>query len=120
MSEKIERETKDFIFNVGERVAIIQMMPQKEDYETLKMWKWLNENLWFKQEQHKEINLRIITDDDGKQFYHWDDHVSIPDIAIELDVPTQNLLAVSLEKLNKDHLMGKEHFDLYEKFCIGK
>ncbi len=119
MSEKIERKTKEFTFNVGERVAIIQMMPQREDYVTLKMWKWLNENLWFKQEQHKEINLRIISGDNGKQFYHWDDHVSIPDIAIELDIPTQNLIAVSLEKLNKDHMLGKEHFELYKKFCIG-
>jgi hypothetical protein len=119
MGEDVKREKKVFALSVQDRVAIIMMFPKTGSYETLKMVKWLNENLWFKQDEHKKLNLRQVQDDAGLPFFVWDDN-DIPDMDIELDEPTQCLIATWLEQKDKDKMLGKEHFELYEKFCIGK
>ena len=118
MGDKKERETKEFTLTTSDRVAIWQMFPQAGSYETLKMCKWINENTWFKSDERKTLNLRIVKDDSGKPFYIWDDN-EIPDIVIELNAVQQNMIASWLEEKDKKQLLGKEHFELYEKFCIG-
>jgi hypothetical protein len=118
MEEKIEREEKEFTLDIADRVALMNMFPMKGDYKMLKTVKWISENLWFADKDRKKLNLRQVQDGDNPPYFIWDEN-AIPSITVKISVDSQDEIAKRLKELNEENQMGKEHFELYEKFCIG-
>jgi hypothetical protein len=118
MEEKIEREEKEFTLDIADRVALMNMFPMKGDYKMLKTVKWVSENLWFADKDRKKLNLRQVQDGDNPPYFIWDE-TAISNITMKISIDSQDEIAKRLKELNEENQMGKEHFELYEKFCIG-
>jgi hypothetical protein len=118
MGEKIEREEKEFTLDIASRVALMNMWPTKGDFNMLKANKWVAENLFFLDKDREKLNMRQVQDNDGPPYFIWDEN-AIPDITIPISIEIQDEIAKRLRVLNKEEQLGKEHFDLYEQFCMG-
>jgi hypothetical protein len=114
-----ELAPKTYSMSVGDRVVILHMLPQKASYEVMKASKGISELLWFNVEERKQLNLRQVKDDNGFPFFMWDEN-NIGNIDVELDGLQQELIGGWLKALDREDQIGKEHFELYEKFFIGK
>jgi len=122
MEKEGDRECREYVLTIEDRIALIHLInsnSRKTNYKTLSACKWLHEKIWFKDNEHKKLNLRQVQDDKEVPYYIWDDN-DIPDIKLEIDVPVQQVIADWLHSLDSNNEMGKEHLGLYEKFCLGE
>ena len=117
--KKIERAEKDFVLDIADRVALMNMFPMKGNYKLLKTMKWIHEHVWFRDEDREKLNLRQVQDGDNPPYFIWDEN-AIPEMTLSIGVEAQEVIATILRQMDKEERMGKEHFELYEQFCIGK
>jgi len=98
--------------SIIERMVLLQLLPEKGDYTTLKIVRTKREELSFSEEELKGHNFRV--EDDR---HKWDGESSIE---VEFGGRVRKLVIEALEKLNDDEEMEDPHISLYEKFGLAE
>lgn len=99
---------------IGERLTLLDILPQEGDYTTLKIIRELRETLSFNEEEHKAYNFR---QEDSKILWE-NDKGETRDISI--GEKATDIITDAFKKLNKNKKLRNEHLKLYEQFVDGK
>ena len=102
------------ILDVHERLALLNMLPNKGGYEELKTIRRTREMLSFDEEEMKTINLRS----EGAAV-HWDTgkaNLVVKDVPI--DEWTTNLFRKKLSEMEKNGELTEQTMSAFEKFVI--
>lgn len=110
-------EEKEYALSVADRVALIQLLPTRGNYETLKASREIGESLIFNMEERKKLNMVVLKPEGGEPKYKWDDN-DIPDKIVKFNTVQQRVIITVLQELDKNGLLGNEHFSPYEKFVM--
>ncbi len=96
--------------SVGERLALLDVLPKEGDYTTLKLLRKLREALSFSEGEHKSLKFEKEGDT-----VRWQEQGDIPkDIVI--GEKTTDIIVDALKKRNRDKTLSDAHFTLYERF----
>jgi hypothetical protein len=111
-------EEKEYALSVQDRVALIQLLPSRGNFETLNASQNIGNLLIFNMEDRKKLNMIVLKPEDGSQpIYKWDDN-DIPDKTVSLNAIEQRVVINILQDLDKNGRLGHEHFELYKKFVL--
>lgn len=101
------------VLNIPERIALFGILPEKENFVTLKVIKELRSNLLLSEEDLKEGGITLS--EDGQQIF-WKK-------MIEKDVPigekATDVVITALKKLDSEKALEDRHMALWEKFVGG-
>jgi len=101
------------VLNIPERIVLFGILPEKENFVTMKIIKDLRSNLLLSEEDIKEGE--IILSEDG-QMITWKKMV-------EKDVPigekATDVVITALKKLDSEKALEERHMPLWEKFIGG-
>ena len=101
------------VLNIPERIVLFGILPEKENFVTMKIIKDLRSNLLLSEEDIKEGE--IILSEDG-QMITWKKMV-------EKDVPigekATDVVITALKKLDSEKVLEERHMSLWEKFIGG-
>ncbi len=96
--------------SVGERLALLDVLPKEGDYTTLKVLRKLRESLSFSEEEHKSLKFEKEGD-----IIKWCESGDIPkDIVI--GEKATDIIVEALKKLNRERKLNEAHFVIYGKF----
>ena len=99
---------------VPERINLINLLPTKGDFLTLRIIFEAKDALDFDEVERKRIELTP----DGSGRVSWN-----PSAASEVDVvlarPAIDVIVIELNKLNEAKQLTVDQFSLYEKFVLG-
>jgi len=94
---------------VHERLIVPTLLPDKEDFLTLRILRKLKEDLSFTEEEHKKFKIKV----EGQQIF-WDPKSPAKDIEFG-DIATK-LITEKLKSMNEKKELTNDHISLYEKF----
>ncbi len=101
------------LLNIPERIALFGILPEKENFVTLKIVKELRSNLLLSEEDIKEAGIELS--EDGQQMT-WKK-------MIEKDIPigekATEVVVAALKKLDSEKALEDRHMALWEKFIGG-
>jgi len=101
------------LLSIPERIVLFGILPEKENFVTMKLIKDLRSNLTLSEEDIKEGE--ITTSEDGNQIL-WKKH-------IERDIPigekATDIIVEALKKLDSEKALEDRHMALWEKFIGG-
>ena len=104
------------ILDVHERLALIALLPNEEDYKAMKTMRRAREMLSFTPEEMKTLNMK---NDPATQRVTWDtDKVSEVVKDCPVDEYTTNLFRDELAQLNDKHQLTEQTMSVYEKFVV--
>jgi len=96
--------------NTGERLALLDALPNEGNFTTLKILRKLRESLSFSEQEHKDLNFVV---EDNR--VAWDETKDKPkDIVI--GEKANDIIVESLKRLNANNKLTDSHFEIYEKF----
>lgn len=104
-------------FSVSDRIVLSGLLPKRGTYATVRFSKWFRDQLFFKEDEAKAINLRRLSNEPTSPWI-WDDN-DLPDKEIKLSASEQAYIAALLNQLDKDGGISYDSIGLYEKFCMG-
>ena len=96
---------------VHERLIVPALLPDKEDFLTLRILRKLREELSFTEEEHKKFKIKV----DGTQVY-WDKKADDDPKDIEFGDIATKLIVEKLKSMNEKKELTADHISLYEKF----
>jgi hypothetical protein len=107
---------------ISERSNIFSLLPQKEDFTTLKLLRVAREALSFTNEEKVSLKVEVKDLGDGTVMTYWDEKVAeeIGELEIPLEQVVTIIITEALEKLNRDKNLEERYFTLYEKFVVNK
>jgi hypothetical protein len=101
--------------NVGERLSLLSILPEKANFAELKIVREVRESLSLTELEHDKQNFR--TGDEDKQenpaLWYWDDNKVFYDI--EFGARALDIAAEALKALDKAGEISNNTFSLYEK-----
>jgi len=101
------------VLNIPERITLFGILPEREDFVTMKIIKDLRSNLLLSEEDLKEGDITLS--EDGQQMF-WKKMV-------EKDVPigekATDVVITALKKLDSEKALEERHMPLWEKFIGG-
>ena len=95
---------------VLERLVLSNVLPKEGNFTNLKLVRQLREALSFDELENKKLGF-VQEGDQVK----WNESAKLVK-SFEIGEKMMDLIAETLEKLNKDEKLRDEHFSLYEKF----
>lgn len=98
--------------SILERMVLLQLLPDKGEYTTLKIVRVKREEMSFSEKELAEHNFRV--EDDR---HKWDGDSTIE---VEFAGRVRKLVIEALEKLNDDKELEDSHISLYEKFGLAE
>ena len=111
--------------NLMDRLVVINLLPEENNYATLKLIRDLKSNLGITDDEFKEFNLKqggeTFVDDAGNEIVvpegqmMWNAVAGVPK-DFEIRRKARKLIVGELEKLDKDGKLTSNHFNVYEKF----
>lgn len=107
-------------FTIGERIALLSILPAEGNIVTLRVIKELRTELGFTEDEIKKCRISNHMQPDGKAYVTWDSDFSktVKDVTIG-DV-AKGIIVESLKILEEQKKLRLELFDLYEKFVESK
>ncbi len=96
--------------NVSERINLLNILPQENDFVTLKIIRKLKDELSFSEE---EIKLLNITSNEGRIKWRVDKSF---EKEIEIGEKLTDIIVLELKKLNDSKKLHVTYMSLYEKF----
>jgi len=93
----------------AERLILLQLLPEKGNFLTLKLTRVLQEELSFSEEEHKE--LKFVQD--GEQV-RWSENGKTKDCNIGETM--ENTIKEKFKELDEKEELMPQYFTLYEKF----
>jgi len=100
--------------NVGERLILLQVLPQEGNFLTLKIIRDLTEVVGLNEKEFKEFGIKEA----GGQV-SWNQK-GIEEREIEIGEKATDIIVEALKKLNETNKLGQRHLSLYEKFIEKK
>lgn len=100
---------------VGERFAILGVLPESGDFLTLKVMRRLRESLSFEEEEMKHYGFEEKDDR-----LYWDEDKAGETKDFEFTEKQTELIVTALKKLDSQKKLTEEHFSVYEKFVQDK
>jgi len=101
------------VLNIPERIALFGILPEKENFVTLRIVRDLRSNLLLSEEDIKEGE--IIISEDG-QMITWKK-------MLEKDIPigekATEVIVAALQKLDSEKALEERYLSLWEKFIGG-
>ena len=108
-----KKPTKNIVrLNIGERFALLGILPEKGDFTKLKIVRELREKLSFTEAEHKEYGISQVADNKVK----WNPKKAGKDKGFEFGGLATALFVEALKKLDEKKELKLEHFSVYEKF----
>ena len=103
------------LLSVKERLLLLNVLPDKGDYTSIKIIRKLREDLSFSEKEHKEFNIKM--EENGLVL--WDDKAEKPK-----DVPIGekaiDIIKGSLRKVNAEQQITEDLIPVYEKFVLDE
>ena len=100
--------------NIFERLSLLQILPQKGDFMTLKIVTNLQQVLSPSEEEFKEFGLKEVQ---GR--YEWNNKGQEPK-EIEIGDKAKKIVAEELKKLSDSEELNMNLFSVYNKFIEDK
>jgi hypothetical protein len=100
---------------VGERFAILGVLPESGDFLTLKVMRLLRESLSFDEEEMAHYGFEERDDR-----LYWDDDKAEETRDFEFGDRQNELIVTALKKLDSSKQLTDEHFSIFEKFVQEK
>jgi len=104
---------KSIPLNLGERFALLGILPAEGNFATLKLVRGLREKLSLTEEEFKTHNVQQLGDQ-----IRWSDPDKMKEI--EFGEFAEDLIVKRLKELDKAGKLEDRHFTVYEKFVEGK
>jgi hypothetical protein len=98
--------------DVGERIRLLGILPEKGNLLTLKIVRELRDDLSFSEKDHKDMGLKVTQDR-----ITWDDKAKKKDV--KFGDQAKELVEKVLRELNEKDELTLPDLDLWEKF-IGE
>lgn len=108
------RELKKVSLDVGERFAVLQLLPEKAGFTNMKLIRDLRDALILTPEEEEAVGFV----QNGDQLKWEADKVEENVADIPFDPKTFVMVMVALEKLDKEEALESRHTTLYEKFVL--
>ncbi len=99
---------------VFDRLILLNILPREGDFTTLKIIRKLREDLSFTEEEHKQLQFKML--DGGR--VEWKQDGDIPK-EIPIGEKANDVIVGVLKKLNADKKLMDQHYSVYERF-IGE
>ena len=107
------------ILEVHERLALLQLLPNKGEYAALKTIRRAKEMLTFTPEEQKTLEMTSTNSAAGVPQVNWNPS-KINEVVQDcpIDEYTTNLFRDALAELNKKGELTEQTMSLYEKFVV--
>ena len=97
---------------MGERFAVLSLLPEKENFATLTIMRELGESLSPTEDEHKTYGIVV----EGNQV-HWSPKMAAIEKDINIGNKAHSIIREALEKLDKEKKLEDKHYTVFEKFC---
>lgn len=107
---------------VEDRILIYGLIPQESDYETLRDFKKLEDELKFNEDETRRFDISQVKDEaSGLAHVTFNKEVTEGHLK-DINFPARANAAVveKLHKLSNDKKLTYQYLPLYEKFCVGE
>jgi len=105
---------------VGERFALLGILPNEGNFATLKVVRKLREDLSLTEEEIKHFDVKQIPTSSGNVSLTWNSEKATEEKDFEFGEFSVELIKAKLKKLEEDKKLTNEHFSIYEKFVEDK
>ena len=99
------------ILNIPERIALFGILPEKENFVTMKIVKDLRSNLLLSEEDIKEAEVTL----EGEQMF-WKKMIEKD---VQIGEKATDIIVTALKKLDSEKALEDRHMALWEKFIGG-
>ena len=101
---------------VGERFALLGILPSEGNFASLKVVRKLRENLSLTEEEIKHFGVKQIPSSGGQSQLTWKPEHAAEEKEFEFGEFAEDMIKAKLKKLEEDKKLTNEHFSIYEKF----
>ncbi|MBA7680442.1 hypothetical protein ES703_88758 [subsurface metagenome] len=109
-------EAKTMKLNIGERFALLGVLPQQGNAITLRIIRELQSRLSFTEEELKHYNIQNHTNPDGSARVTWNPELSEEETDIPIGEAATGVIKGELTRLNAQNQLHVTMLPLYEKF----
>ncbi len=102
--------------NIGERFALLGVLPQQGNAITLRIIRELQTRLSFTEEEIKHYNVQNHTNPDGSAMVTWNPELSKEETDIPIGESATGVIKGELIRLNAQNQLHVTMLPLYEKF----
>lgn len=102
--------------NIKERLLLLNILPKETNFITLKIVKNLQEALSFTEEEIKNFDLRN-EEFNGQVLTKWNAEIDT-NTDITIGEKANEIITISLKKLDEEKKLTMDFIDLFEKFTI--
>jgi len=99
------------VLNIPERIALFGILPEKENFVTMKIIKDLRSNLLLSEEDIKEAEVTL----EGEQMF-WKKMIEKD---VQIGEKATDIIVTALKKLDSEKALEDRHMALWEKFIGG-
>lgn len=107
---------------VEDRILIYGLIPQESDYETLRDFKKLEDDLKFNEDETRRFDISQVKDETtGLAHVTFNKEVTEGHLKdVKLPARANAAIVERLHKLSNDKKLTYQYLPLYEKFCVGE
>jgi len=98
------------LLNIKERLLLLNILPQENNFVTLKIVRKIQEELSFSEQELKEADIQT---NEGKVFWNQSKNV---EKEITIGEKATDIIIEALKKLDKENKLTMDFLELYEKF----
>lgn len=106
--------------NLGERFALLGILPDEGNFATLKVVRKLREDLSLAEEEIKHFEVKQIPTSGGQSQLTWSPEKATEEKEFEFGDFSKELIKSKLKLLEENKSLKDEHFSIYEKFVENK
>ena len=102
--------------NVGERIALLNVLPPQGNAVTLRIVNELQKELSFSEEEIKQLGIKNTVNPDGTTSIRWDIGMSDYQKDINIGEAAKGIITEQLKRLDAQNQLHITMLPLYEKF----
>jgi len=102
--------------DIGERLALSQLLPKEGNFLTLRIIKSITEKVSLKEEEIKEWNIKAAETAPGVTSFSWNPGMAT-EVEIDLSEAETDLIRKELNKLDHQNKLTFSNISAFEKFC---
>lgn len=106
--------------NLGERFALLGVLPKEGNFATLKVVRKLKESLSLTEEEMKYFEVKQVTTKSGDTQITWNPKKALEGKDIEFGDFAEDMIGAKLKQMEIEKILEDKHFSLYEKFIEKK